>query len=160
MDLKYMKKTTLSRIGFAFCIALVAVLAGCAGYVDEPRRVTAYDQRPSRHEYGYAGVMARDEYVYYPGYQVYYNNNRRQYVYQDGNSWVTRQEPPHVAANVLRSSPSVKLDFHDSPATHHATVVQQYPKHWSQSGKKPNHTQGNQDEEQAHGRGNNRGYQS
>ena len=27
-------------------------------------------------------------------------------------------------------SPSVKMDFHDSPANHHAAVVKQYPKNW------------------------------
>jgi hypothetical protein len=32
---------------------------------------------------------------------------------------------------VLLASPSVKMDFHDSPAQHHAAVVKQYPKNWS-----------------------------
>jgi hypothetical protein len=40
--------------------------------------------------------------------------------------------------NVLLASPSVRMDFHDSPAQHHATVVKQYPKKWSS----PGHDQG------------------
>ena len=35
-----------------------------------------------------------------------------------------------VTVNVLRASPSVKMDFHDSPANHHAAVAKQYPKNW------------------------------
>jgi hypothetical protein len=31
-------------------------------------------------------------------------------------------------------SPSVKMDFHDSPANHHAEIVRQYPKNWKPSG--------------------------
>jgi hypothetical protein len=31
-------------------------------------------------------------------------------------------------------SPSVKMNFHDSPANHHAQVVKQYPKNWKPSG--------------------------
>jgi hypothetical protein len=34
---------------------------------------------------------------------------------------------------VLLASPSVKMDFHDSPAQHHAAVVKQYPKNWKPS---------------------------
>src|SRR6185437_10932740 len=37
----------------------------------------------------------------------------------------------HVAANVLLSSPSVNVSFHDSPANHHAQIVKQYPKQWA-----------------------------
>ena len=75
--------------------------------------------------------MVQDDYVYYPGYQVYYSSNTRQYVYQEGRSWVSRPAPPRVSVDVLFASPSVRLDFHDSPAIHHAAVVRQYPKHWA-----------------------------
>ena len=77
------------------------------------------------------GVAAQDDYVYYPGYQVYYSSYRHQYVYQDGRSWVSRSAPPHVSADKLFASPSVKVDFHDAPANHHAEIVKQYPKHWA-----------------------------
>src|ERR1043166_1068656 len=95
------------------------VLTGCVGYVDGPRHV---------------GVYAQDDYVYYPGHEVYYSSSRRQYTYQDGRSWVTRPQPPRVSVDVLLASPSVSVDFHDAPATHHATVVQTYPKSWTPLG--------------------------
>jgi hypothetical protein len=80
-------------------------------------------------------VVAQDDYVYYPGYETYYNQNRREYVYREGNAWVRTPQPRGVALNVLVASPSVRLDFHDSPEQHHPTVVQQYPKNWKQGDK-------------------------
>jgi hypothetical protein len=88
------------------------------------------------------GVAVQDDYVYYPGYEVYYSSNRRQYIYQDGRSWVTGPAPPRVSDDVLFASPSVRLDFHDSPAVHHAKVVQQYPKHWATPTSSPARGQG------------------
>jgi hypothetical protein len=81
-----------------------------------------------------AGIMVHDDYVYYPGYQVYYSSYRRQYIYLEGRSWVTRPAPPRVSADILFASPSVRLDFHDAPAAHHTMVVQTYPKHWTPPG--------------------------
>jgi hypothetical protein len=80
------------------------------------------------------GAAVQDDYVYYPGYQVYYSSNRRQFTYLEGRSWVSRPVPPRVSVDVLFASPSVRLDFHDSPANHHASVVRQYPKDWAPSG--------------------------
>lgn len=126
-----MKKHT--NIGFLSLAALCAALTGCVGYVDGPRQDGYYAQ--PRAGYMSGGVVMQDDYVYYPSQQVYYSSNRRQYTYQDGSSWVTRSSPPRVSANVLLASPSVNLDFHDSPQTHHASVVQQYPRQWSPVGK-------------------------
>jgi hypothetical protein len=86
-------------------------------------------------------VVLQDDYVYYPGYQIYYSSNRRQYVYLQGRSWVSRPAPPRVSVEVLFASPSVRLDFHDAPSIHHASVVRQYPKHWSPPGANSNHGQ-------------------
>ena len=94
-----------------------------------------------------SGVVVQPDYVYYPGYQVYYSGNTRQYVYLEGRSWVSRPAPPRVSANVLLASPSVRLAFHDSPAAHHATVVRQYPKNWAPPASSPNHGQGNRGNE-------------
>jgi len=80
--------------------------------------------------YVQSDVMIQDDYVYYPGYEVYYSSNRHSYVYRDGRNWVTRSAPPRVAIDVLLASPSVRVDFHDSPAQHHANVVKSYPKNW------------------------------
>ena len=129
------------KIGIIFGTAFLAALTGCIGYVDGPRHGEVYVRPPSVQVE--AGVVVQDDYVYYPGYQVYYSSNRRQYVYRDGRSWVSRSAPPHVSVDVLFASPSVRLDFHDSPAIHHATVVRQYPKHWSPPGSSHGRKEGN-----------------
>ena len=122
-----MKIAEYSKIGFIFGAAALSLLAGCVGYVDGPRG-EAYVPAPS--VYVEEGVAVQDDYVYYPAYQVYYSGNRHQYIYRDGRSWVSRPAPPRVAVNVLLSSPSVNVGFHDSPANHHAEIARQYPKHW------------------------------
>ncbi len=109
------------KIGFVLFTALLGALTGCVGYVDGPRQGGAYEQPP----------FVQDDYVYYPGYQVYYGSNTRQYFYRDGRSWVSRPAPPRVSVDVLSRSPSVRLDFHDHPSIHHETVVRQYPKNWA-----------------------------
>jgi hypothetical protein len=119
-----------SRIGFVFGIALLGALTGCVTHVHEPHHARVYAPGPT--VYVEAGVP--DEYVYYPRYQVYYSNNRRQYIYRDGRSWVSHPAPPRVSANVLLASPSVRLEFHDSPSIHHDSVVRQYPKNWAPPG--------------------------
>jgi len=81
-----------------------------------------------------AAVVVQDDYVYYPAYEVYYSSSRHNYYYRDGRAWVSRPAPPHVSVNVLFSSPSVRMNFHDSPANHHAEMVHQYPKHWAPQG--------------------------
>jgi hypothetical protein len=125
------KRLAARRLGFVIAAALLGALTGCIGYVDRPPQARVYAPPPP--EYVESAVVVQDSYVYYPGYQVYYSGNRRQYVYLEGRSWVSRPAPPHVSAAVLFASPSVRLDFHDSPSMHHATVVRQYPKHWAPS---------------------------
>jgi hypothetical protein len=123
------RQVTIGKIGLVFCVALAGALTGCVGYVDGPRGGGAYvEPQPV---YVQPEVVVQPAYVYYPSYEVYYSSNTRQYVYRDGHSWVTRGAPPHVSAQVLFASPSVRLGFHDSPSFHHAAVVKQYPKHWA-----------------------------
>jgi hypothetical protein len=87
---------------------------------------------------GYRTVYAGpDNYVYYPGQEVYFNTTRRQYVYRDGSNWVTRPEPPRHVAPVLPASPAVPVDFHDAPERHHSEVVRHYPKNWTPAPKRP-----------------------
>ena len=126
-----MNKTKNSIIGFGLGVALIGTLTGCVGYVEGPH-ARVYAPAPS--VYVETGVAVQDDYVYYPGYQVYYSSYRHQYVYQSGRSWVSRPAPPRVSVNVLLASPSVKVDFHDSPANHHTTVVQNYPRNWAPPG--------------------------
>jgi hypothetical protein len=142
-----MKIAKYSKIGLGFgVVALLGALTGCVGYVNGPRG-EVYAPAPT--VYVESGVTVQDDYVYYPAYRVYYSSYRHQYVYQDGRSWVSRPAPPHVAVNVLISSPSVNVGFHDSPANHHAEVSKQYPQHWSPPGqskeKHENRGNGHQD---------------
>jgi len=128
-----MKRTKCLKIAFVFGAALMGALVGCVSHEDRPHHATVYAPPPPEY------IVVQDDYVYYPGYQVYYGSHRHQYVYQEGRSWVTRPAPPRVSAEVLLASPSVRLDFHDAPAAHHAKVVQQYPKHWAPPHSNPNH---------------------
>ena len=103
---------------------LLVALAGCVGRGDGPR-AGVYVQSPG------AGLVLQDDFVYYPNYQIYYSNNRQQYAYKDGANWVYRPSPHGVSLGQLKASPSVRMEFHDSPAYHHAAVVKQYPKNWT-----------------------------
>jgi hypothetical protein len=135
-----MNRTKCSKIGFVFGAALLGALTGCVGYVDGPRGGGTYVEPPSVYVEG--GVAVQPEYVYYPGYEVYYSSHTRQYVYRDGRSWVSRPAPPRVSAEVLFASPSVRLDFHDHPSNHHATIARQYPKNWAPAGQNRGRNQG------------------
>jgi hypothetical protein len=114
-----------NKIQLVLCAVLLGTLTGCVGYVDGPS--AGYNAQPGV-------VVAQDDYVYYPQYECYYSVSRHQYAYREGNNWVARSTPHGVSANVLMASPSVKMDFHDSPSQHHAAVVKQYPKNWKPSG--------------------------
>jgi len=127
-----------NQAGFVLGAVLLATLTGCVGYVDGPR--AGVQAEP------YA-VVAVDDYVYYPGYEVYYSSSRRQYAYREGNAWVARPAPRGVSVDVLHASPSVKMDFHDSPAQHHAAVVKQYPKNWAPPGPNKNQQEDRKDDQ-------------
>jgi hypothetical protein len=72
-----------------------------------------------------------DDYIYYPALGIYYNRTRHQYVYLNHGIWETTTVAGAVPAEVLQSSPSVHMEWHDSPRNHHAEVVQQYPQNWT-----------------------------
>jgi hypothetical protein len=106
-------------------LLLIATLAGCSSsdtgyYRDRP---IGYDSRTTV-------VYEEDDYDYYPGYEVYYARNRREYVYRDGNRWVRSATYPRANSQILFSSPSVRVEFRDSPERHHDTVVRRYPRDW------------------------------
>jgi hypothetical protein len=132
-----------NKVGLVLCAALLGTLTGCVGYVDGPR-AGVYVAPP---------VVVQDDYVYYPGYQVYYSSSRHQYAYREGRTWVSRPAPRGVSVDVLMVSPSVRMDFHDSPANHHAAVVKQYPKNWAP----PGSNQGRNDNRKDDQRGDNHG---
>ncbi len=109
-------------IELALAAALLVTLNGCVAYMDRPPQGSVYVAPPV--------VVVEDDCVYYPDYEIYYSNSRHQYAYLENGAWVSRPAPRGVSVNVLLRSPSVKMDFHDSPANHHAAVVQKYPKNW------------------------------
>jgi len=104
---------------------LLGTLTGCVGYIDGPRAGVYVE--PSV-------VVVEDDYVYYPDYEIYYSSSRHQYAYLEGRAWVSRPAPRGVSVDVLLRSPSVRMDFHDSPANHHTEVVRQYPRNQAHSG--------------------------
>ena len=112
------------------CAALLGTLTSCVAYVDRPAPGSLYVV-PSN---GDAAFIVEDDYVYYPSYECYYSVSRHQYAYREGNAWVSRPAPRGVSVNMLVASPSVRMNFHDSPAQHHAAVVRQYPKNWKPAG--------------------------
>jgi hypothetical protein len=112
-----------NRVGIVLCAALLGTLTGCVGYVDGPR-AGVYVAPPVTE----TAVVVQDDYVYYPDYQIYYNSTRHQYAYLEGGAWVSRPAPRGVSVNVLLASPSVRMNFHDSPANHHAVIARQFPK--------------------------------
>ncbi|HTB81707.1 MAG TPA: hypothetical protein VK717_12555 [Opitutaceae bacterium] len=124
---KFFLKTGHAR--FVLCTALLGTLTGCGAAADAPQ---VYVQSPAAQPPAVqATVVVQDDYIYYPGYEVYYSRNRHEYVYPEGGGWVSRPAPRGVSVNVLLASPSIAVDFHDSPAAHHAAVVRQYPKNWA-----------------------------
>ena len=114
------------KAGCALGAVLLLTLTGCVGYVDRPPQGSVYMAPPV--------VVVQDDYVYYPDYEIYYSSSRHQYAYMEGGAWVARPGPRGVSVDVLLASPSVRMDFHDSPAHHHAAVVQKYPRNWAPSG--------------------------
>jgi len=84
-------------------------------------------------------VVIQDDYVYYPSYGIYYNSHLRQYAYLENGVWIMQPAPQGVSVEVLLASPSVRMDFHDSPEKHHAEMLQKYPKNWRPSGANQDH---------------------
>jgi NADPH-dependent 2,4-dienoyl-CoA reductase/sulfur reductase-like enzyme len=131
---KHFLKT--NKVGFVLGAVLLAALTECAGNanaqgikitVTPPILVVAPPVVVA------PVVVVQDDYVYYPNYGVYYNSHRHQYYYLRGDAWVWAPAPEGVSVDVLLASPSVRMDFHDSPANHHAEMLQKYPRNWKSS---------------------------
>jgi len=124
-----------NKVGFVLGAALLVTLTECVGHADglhvgiivPPVVVVAPPVVV-------APVVLQDDYVYYPNYGVYYNSRRHQYAYLEDGAWVSAPAPRGVSADVLLASPSVRMDFHDSPEKHHAEMVHKYPKNWTPPG--------------------------
>jgi len=125
-----------NQVGFVLGAVLLAALTECAGDADgqtvkiivpSPVVVVAPPLVVA------PPVVVQDDYVYYPNYGVYYNSHGHQYYWLKGGAWVMQPEPQGVTAEVLLASPSVHMDFHDSPANHHKEMLQKYPRNWRPS---------------------------
>jgi hypothetical protein len=109
--------------GFAAAAMLLVLPTGCTTVVDAP---VAANAMPAANT-----IFTIDgDYDYFPGYNAYYNRDNHQYVFLEGGYWVSRPAPYGVATNVLRASPSVRMEFRDSPASHNAEMVRKYPHNW------------------------------
>jgi hypothetical protein len=129
------------QVGLALAAVFLLTLTGCVGYVDGPR-AQVYAEPTT--------FADQDDYVYYPNYECYYSVSRHQYAYRENNAWVARSAPRGVSREVLVASPSVRMNFHDSPAQHHDAVVRQYPKNWKPSGSNQGQRP-NDDQREKHG---------
>jgi hypothetical protein len=112
---------------FALSLICIGLIAGCAtddGYYGDSGRAVR--------------VVQETTYVYYPDYEVYYDNANRDYIYYDGRSWITTRRPRREWGRNFSRSPSVHLEFHDAPSFHHNDVVRRYPRHWRPDNSRPN----------------------
>ena len=114
----------VEKSGLLAGASLLVILGGCITAGGGHAR---YEGAPVQ-----TAVVVDDDYDYYPAYEVYYSSSRHEYVYRDVNNWVHRNEYRNVTPEALHAAPSVRVNFHDAPENHHATVVKQYPKTWKQ----------------------------
>jgi hypothetical protein len=122
----------------ALAVVALAILAGCNRDVPPPPPVNVAPAPPQQAAAPVVVaaapmVVADDNYVYYPDYEVYYSPADRVYWYRQGDAWASGPAAPGISAQVLLAAPSVRMNFHDAPANHHAAVVQQYPRGWRPS---------------------------
>lgn len=69
--------------------------------------------------------QAGSEYLYYPQYDVYFNQNTNEFISVENGRWVSRDAPRHVStAQVLRSR-AVTMERYDSPAHHRSMMARQ-----------------------------------
>jgi hypothetical protein len=136
-----------NKVGFVLGAVLLAALTGGACYADgvrvgiivTPPVVVVAPPVVVATPVVAPAVVIQDDYVYYPSYGIYYNSHRRQYAYLENGVWIMQPAPQGVSVEVLLASPSVRMDFHDSPEKHHAEMLQKYPKNWRPSGANQDH---------------------
>jgi hypothetical protein len=112
--------------GISLGILFLMLLVGCA---DSPPW-GAWSKSPSPQQVATA-LRRVDTYIYFSNYQIYRHSGRGDYIFWDGQTWVTSNEPPlEVTAELLQASPAVQLDFSDHPSKHHREIVARYPRDW------------------------------
>ena len=140
------------QVGWFLGSLILTILTGCSSHKDRANQGEVYVAVPPPGTV----ILMEDDYVYYPYYQVYYSQSRRQYAYREGNVWVARRGPQGVSVDRLRASPSVRMHFNDSPANHHAVVVREYPKNWAPPGPSPGPNSGHKENQTDGQRGKNK----
>jgi len=130
------------KLTLVFGAVLLGTLTGCVYREERAQPAEVYVAPPPAQTV----VVVEDDYVYYPQYEIYYSSSRHQYAYRDGRSWVSRPAPRGVTVDVLFASPSVRMNFHDSPAQHHATVIKQYPRNWAPPAQQPQRKEDRKDD--------------
>ncbi len=110
-----MKKTLSAAINAMLGMALVGALTGCAGGFNDRSSVIRPTKAPPAHVQNGAGVLQGD-YVFYPAYQTYHSRNRSDFVYLEGDAWISRPTPSGVSPEALFASPSVSLGTRDAPS--------------------------------------------
>jgi hypothetical protein len=143
-----MKKSPLltTTAGLLAGTAFLTAFTGCD--TDDNSRHGRYRDRDRANAHGQASVVVyEDDYDYYPGHEVYYSRNRQEYVYRDGSQWVRRREPSGVTLDVLLATPSVRVDFRDSPERHHDSVVRRYPRNWNRQDDRGDRRRDDRDEQ-------------
>lgn len=119
-----------NKVGFVLGAVMLAALAESAGHagvtveIGVPVPVVV---APPVVVVAAPAVVIVDDFIYYPDYAIYYNSGRHQYAYLEDGTWVFAAAPVGVTVDVLVASPSVHMDWHDSPAKHHAEILQKYP---------------------------------
>jgi len=121
-----LRKLAGCRFRHGLGLGLLILAAGCSG----TPRWGAWSSHPTSAQI--VAVLGQlDSYVYYPGYEIYFNRTKEQYVFRSDRAWVAQPEPPVDVNGVdLLASPSVAMTFSDAPERHHAAVVRAYPRYW------------------------------
>lgn len=102
------------------------VWSGCSGFP----QVGAGAHHPTSAQLQTA-MQWEDHYIYFPGYEIYYNRTQSTYVYLTVDGWAERFEPPpEVDLQALLASPFVEAPFNGRPAAHHARMIRDYPRDW------------------------------
>lgn len=112
--------------GVAVLSGVLALLAGCYATqtATSPYSQPVYTTAVGQPVYG--GSYGPDDYVYYPGAEVYYNTSRHEYVYPRNGRWVRQTQAPRISV----WGPSVHLTLRDGPEHHHDQIRREYPRNW------------------------------
>lgn len=71
-----------------------------------------------------SSTLARQDYVYYPDHNVYYNRGADNFRTYEGNRWVTQTTPRNVTREAVLSTESVSIEKYGTPERHYTEYVQ------------------------------------